>query len=225
MTAGELVTLLAWGLLVGLDLVSVPQIMIARPLVAATAAGALLGDLETGLRVGMLLELFQLDVLPVGAARYPEFGPASVAATVAAHQVPGLLGLGLGALVGLALGALGGVSIHAVRKLNARAIRRAAAALETGDPVALVRLHIAALARDAGRALIITGLGLGLAALAAAAVPGTLTLYAATRLGAAAVGVALAAGFHGALRVAGQGAPRGLFALGALGGIAVAVLR
>jgi len=39
-----LLALLAWGTLVGLDLVSGPQIMIARPLVAGTVAGALAGD-------------------------------------------------------------------------------------------------------------------------------------------------------------------------------------
>ena len=75
--------LLLWGTLVGLDLVSVPQIMIARPLVAGAGAGLILGDLETGLRLGVLFELFQLDILPVGAARYPEYGPATVAAVSA----------------------------------------------------------------------------------------------------------------------------------------------
>jgi len=59
--------LLAWGTLVGLDLVSVPQIMIARPIVAGPIAGALLGDVRTGLEVGVLFELFQYDVLPMGA--------------------------------------------------------------------------------------------------------------------------------------------------------------
>src|SRR6266516_8090724 len=41
------VFLLVWGTLVGLDLVSVPQMMIARPIVAGPVAGAILGDLAT----------------------------------------------------------------------------------------------------------------------------------------------------------------------------------
>src|SRR5439155_181738 len=41
--------LLVWGTLVGLDLVSVPQMMIARPIVAGPGAGAILGGLATGL--------------------------------------------------------------------------------------------------------------------------------------------------------------------------------
>src|SRR5439155_830264 len=84
--------LLAWGTLVGLDLVSVPQIMIARPIVAGPIAGALLGDVRTGLEVGVLFELFQYDVLPMGATRYPEYGPATVAAVSAAHAAAGAPG-------------------------------------------------------------------------------------------------------------------------------------
>src|SRR2546422_4717781 len=50
------------------------------PIVAGPVAGAILGDLGTGLALGVLFELFQYDVLPVGATRYPEYGPATVAA-------------------------------------------------------------------------------------------------------------------------------------------------
>jgi len=122
-----LLGLLAWGTLVGLDLVSVPQMMIARPLVAGPIAGAMLGDVWTGLTLGVLFELFQYEVMPVGAVRYPEYGPATVAAVSAAHAAAGTLGLGLGALVGLITGMAGGVSLHVVRRLNTRAVRRATA--------------------------------------------------------------------------------------------------
>jgi len=124
--------LLAWGTLVGLDLVSVPQIMIARPIVAGPIAGALLGDVRTGLEVGVLFELFQYDVLPMGATRYPEYGPATVAAVSAAHAAAGAPGIGLGALVGLVTGMLGGASLHVLRRLNAGAVRVAAGALRGG---------------------------------------------------------------------------------------------
>ena len=61
------------GVLVGLDLVSVPQAMTSRPLVAARWR-ARLGDPAAGLRLGAVLELFALETLPVGAARYPDWG-------------------------------------------------------------------------------------------------------------------------------------------------------
>jgi len=104
-----LIALLVWGTLVGVDLVSLPQMMIARPLVAGTVAGAILGDIPTGLKLGVVFELLQYDILPVGAVRYPEYGPATVAAVATAHSAPGggVLGLGLGALVGLVTGLLG----------------------------------------------------------------------------------------------------------------------
>ncbi len=83
-----LLLLLAWGTVVALDLVSVPQAMYARPLVAGMVAGLIAGDVMAGLQLGVLLELFALDVLPVGAARYPDHGPATVAAVAAAAGAP-----------------------------------------------------------------------------------------------------------------------------------------
>ena len=99
--ATELWLLLAWGTVVAVDLVSVPQALLARPLVAATVAGAIVGDLNAGLAVGLLLELFALDVLPVGASRYPDYGPGTVGAVlVVAHQPSPVLWIG--AATGLA---------------------------------------------------------------------------------------------------------------------------
>src|SRR5207249_9964199 len=128
-----LLGLLVWGTFVGLDLVSVPQMMIARPLVAGPIAGAMLGDVWTGLSLGVLFELFQYEVMPVGAVRYPEYGPATVAAVSAAHAAAGTLGLGLGALVGLVTGMLGGMSMSVVRRATARAVQAVAGRLEAGD--------------------------------------------------------------------------------------------
>ena len=93
-----LIALLVWGTFVGIDLVSLPQMMIARPLVAGAIAGTILGDIPTGLKLGVIFELLQYDILPVGAVRYPEYGPATVAAVATAHASAGVLGLGLGAL-------------------------------------------------------------------------------------------------------------------------------
>lgn len=219
-----LLLLLAWGTLVGLDLVSVPQMMIARPIVAGPIAGALAGDLGTGLTLGVLFELFQYDVLPVGATRYPEYGPATVAAVSAAHAATLTLGLGLGAFVGLITAMAGGTSLHLVRRLNARAVRRAAPALEAGDTRVLIRLHVAAILRDGARAALVTALGLGLAQVARTYLAGTISLRGVMLLDIAAVGGALAAGTAGTLRLVGRGAGLTWFAAGALGGAALAWL-
>ena len=66
------------GALLGLDVVSFPQAMISRPIVAATLAGAFIGYPQAGLLIGVVLELIALDTLPFGASRYPEWGSAGV---------------------------------------------------------------------------------------------------------------------------------------------------
>ncbi len=217
--------LLIWGMFVGVDLVSLPQMMIARPLVAGTVAGAILGDVETGLKLGVMFELLQYDILPVGAVRYPEYGPATVAAVATAHASTGALGLGLGAVAGLVTALVGGVSIHALRRLNSSAVRAAGPQLEAGDAGVLVRVHVLALLRDGVRAALVTAAGLALAALGRPLLAGVLTLRGVTLLAVAAVAAALAAGGAGTLRLVGRGSGLGWFVAGLGGGVVVAWLR
>jgi len=218
-----LIALLVWGTLVGVDLVSLPQMMIARPLVAGTVAGAILGDIPTGLKLGVVFELLQYDILPVGAVRYPEYGPATVAAVATAHASSGVLGLGLGALVGLVTGLFGGVTINVLRRVNSRIIHAATAQLETGDPDVLVRVHVGGLLRDALRAAVVTVVGLTLAWLARPLLGSALTVRGAMLLAVAAVAAALAAGAAGTLRLVGRGPNLAWFAAGLGGGIAATI--
>ena len=134
--------------------------MISRPLVAGTVAGWIVGDVEAGLRVGVLFELFALDVLPIGAVRYPDYGPATVAAAALGAGAPWELGLGLSGALGLVLAVLGGWSLQLVRRINARAIQHRAAALAAGESPAIRRLQYGGLARDAARGAALTTLGL-----------------------------------------------------------------
>jgi mannose/fructose/N-acetylgalactosamine-specific phosphotransferase system component IIC len=217
--------LLFWGTLVGLDLISVPQMMISRPIVAGPVAGAILGDLATGLALGVVFELFQYDILPMGATRYPEYGPATVAAVSAAQAGAGPTGLGFGVLVGLTTGLLGGVSLHLVHRLNARAVQAAAPALETGDPRVLVRLHVAGIARDAVRAALVTAVGLAGAQLVHAYLAGAYTVRGVAGLAVAGAAGALAVGTAGTLRRAGRGPVLRWFATGLAGGTVVAWLH
>jgi mannose/fructose/N-acetylgalactosamine-specific phosphotransferase system component IIC len=229
------VMLLAWGTLVGLDLVSMPQAMIARPLVAGAVAGAMLGDLKIGLQLGVIFELFQYDILPMGAVRYPEYGPATVAAVAAAHAVAGALALveterqlgaiGLGVVVGLVTGLLGGISIHLMRRVNAWAVRRNTDALERGDVSVLVRLHVMSILRDAARGALVTVVGLALAAGVGDLLVRGLPVRSAMVVAVLVTGAAVAAGTTGTLRLLGRGPDLRWFAAGLVGGIAGAWLR
>jgi mannose/fructose/N-acetylgalactosamine-specific phosphotransferase system component IIC len=161
-TPATLGVLVGWGVITGIDLVSVLQSMVARPLVAGTVAGAIVGDPATGVLVGMVLELFALEVLPVGGARIPDYGPAAVAATAAgAGAAPGELGAAL--VVGLAIAHAGEASIRVLRRWNTHRVHARAAMLDAGDARALERAQMGGIARDALRALLLTVAGLALA--------------------------------------------------------------
>ncbi len=156
----DILPLIMLGGLVGLDVVSFPQAMISRPLVAATLGGALVGGAGAGLLVGALLELFALETLPFGASRYPEWGSASVVAGgMYATQPPDQVGaLALAVLLALALAQIGGLSMISVRRLNARWAHRRAAALERGSGRTVAGLQVAGLTADFVRgSLVATG--------------------------------------------------------------------
>ncbi len=212
-----IVLLLAWGTLVALDLVSVPQGMIARPLVAGSVAGWIAGDFEAGFRLAVVMELFALDVLPVGAARYPDYGPATVgAATLVARHGSWEESLGLAVALALVVASLGGWTLGRLRHRIGRAVRRTEARLDAGDTAAVRRLQLGSIALDASRGLLLTTVALVLAWLVEGWVtldPGTSAL-----LSVVAVGSGIAAVVGGALRSAGRGARlRWLVAGGAMG--------
>jgi PTS system mannose-specific IIC component len=217
-----LILLLVWGTLVGLDLVSVPQAMIARPLVAGTVAGWLVGDVHAGLRIGVLFELFALDVLPVGAVKYPDYGPATIAAVVLGADSIWQLSLGLSAALGLVLAVLGGWSLQVVRRWNSRAIQQRAAALAAGESTAIRRLQYGGLLRDTLRGFLLTLVGVVLAlAIREKVRPDEQTQLALTLV---AIGSALAAAANGAFRSSGRGARLKWLVAGAVAGVLLAGL-
>lgn len=224
-TLPALLALVGWGTLVGLDLVSVAQSMIARPFVAGSVAGLLLGDPMAGFRAGLLLELFALDVLPVGAARYPDYGPATLAAAALLAGAPWELTLGLAGTLGLLVSVLGGWSLQQLRRLNAADVQHHAARLAAGESSAIRRLQYAGLARDAIRSALVTAIGLAGAWAAARWL--TLDRRTAVALTLVVLGAALAAAVGGAIRSAGRGRRRSWLAAGfAAGtGLAVAIFR
>jgi PTS system mannose-specific IIC component len=218
-----LAQLLVWGTVAGVDLVSAPQFLLSRPLVAAGVAGLILGDVAAGIQVGLLLELFALDVLPIGAVRYPDYGPAAVGATLAAAGRPWEEALGVSAIVGLVVGALGGWTLEWVRHANDGALRRVESAIAAGDPKAIRALQLGGLVRDAARSLALTAIAL-VAAWAARHV--ALERATGELLTTVLVGAGLAAAVNGVMRSAGHGVRRWWLAGGLIGGLLVAaVLR
>lgn len=167
MTLGELLGVTALGAVVGVDLVTVPQAMTARPLVAGFLGGWLVGSPTQGLFVGVVLELLALETLPIGAARYPDWGPPAAAAgalvapgpdhVLPSSPWPWLLSL---VLVAAAVAWIGGWAMRAERRICGAAVLRRSAQLDAGDPQVLVWLQAWGFVLDVARAASLTLLAL-----------------------------------------------------------------
>jgi PTS system mannose-specific IIC component len=146
----DLLPIALLGGLLGLDVVSFPQAMISRPLVASTLAGTLVGHAESGLLLGAALELVALDTLPFGASRYPEWGSAAVVGGVlfATHpsHPPGAMELSM--VAALATAWLGGWTMVKLRERNASWAARRRSALDAGARGAVIELQLLGMSAD-----------------------------------------------------------------------------
>lgn len=160
----ELLPLSLLGGVLGLDVVCFPQMMYSRPLVAATLAGAFVGDAATGIIVGATMELIALATLPFGASRYPEWGSAAVVggAIAAALHTERTGALTIGVLAGLATAWIGGMTLVRLRQFNAWLARRKRPALDAGSRGAVIGLQLAGLTADFVRAALLTAVTYGL---------------------------------------------------------------
>lgn len=162
----DLLPLILLGAVLGLDVVSFPQAMISRPIVAATLAGAFAGSPAAGLVVGVALECLALETLPFGASRYPEWGSASV--------VGGLIGTRgaegallpdpgawvIGVMAAIATAWVGGWTMVQHRLLIARWARPRLEQLAAGSMRTVVSLQVYGLTADLLRAGALTLMGL-----------------------------------------------------------------
>ena len=154
----QLLPLALLGAILGLDVVSFPQAMISRPLVAATAAATLLGDPVRGLIIGATLEMFALETLPFGASRYPEWGSAAVVGGgLFAMQPDGPGVFTVAVLFALVAAWIGGWSMVQVRKLNARLARARHEEVASGSKRIVEGLQVFGLTADLVRGGLLTG--------------------------------------------------------------------
>ena len=167
----DLIPLALLGGLLGLDVVSFPQAMISRPLVASTLAGALIGQSASGLLLGAALELIALETLPFGASRYPEWGSASVVggAIFASHPSHPAGAMTLATLSALATTWIGGWTMVKLRERNAVWAGHRRDALEAGARGSVVSLQLMGMTADFLRGAGLTALAYALLAPLAAA--------------------------------------------------------
>ncbi|MDQ3996661.1 MAG: PTS sugar transporter subunit IIC [Gemmatimonadota bacterium] len=174
MIGAELLPLALLGGVLGLDVVSFPQAMISRPIVAATLGGAFAGDAVSGLLIGAVLELIALDTLPLGASRYPEWGSASVVggALFAEHSAHPSGSMGVAVLATLAAAWIGGWTMVMLRGLNGRWARQRRDALAAGSRDAVIGLQLLGLTADLMRGSLFTAVAYAILAPTASAAIG-----------------------------------------------------
>jgi mannose/fructose/N-acetylgalactosamine-specific phosphotransferase system component IIC len=177
-----LVLLAAWA---AADTTAFGQFMIGQPIPAGLAAGWLLGEPVAGFVLGALLQLLWSRLAPVGAASYPDVGPATVGGAAllvawlrargadwpeaaaeaflpARGEAPTALLLGL--LLALVTGWLGQKFVAAMRRGNATLGARANRAAARGDFGGVERANLVGLVRAAGAGALLVTPALALAA-------------------------------------------------------------
>jgi mannose/fructose/N-acetylgalactosamine-specific phosphotransferase system component IIC len=158
----DLLPIMILGAVLGMDVVTFPQAMISRPIVAATAAGAFIGNAPAGLIMGVILELLALEMLPFGASRYPEWGSASVVGGALFAESwgapPGAFTASLFAALVTAL--VSGWSMVRLRRLNAARATRIRDQLDRGSASAVTGLQIFGLTGDLIRGGLVTMLAM-----------------------------------------------------------------
>lgn len=146
------------GALLGLDTVSFPQAMLARPLVAATCGGALLGSPVSGLMMGAALELIAVETLPFGASRYPEWGSASAVGGALFAESPGhpAGAMTIALIAALSTAWVGSWSMVKLRQANARWATDVHRGLEAGARGTVIGLQLKGMTADLLRGFVLT---------------------------------------------------------------------
>jgi PTS system mannose-specific IIC component len=213
------------GAFLGMDVVTFPQAMISRPIVASTVAGAFIGNAPAGLIMGAVLELLALEMLPFGASRYPEWGSASVVGGALYASEPGDPAGALAAslLAALMTAMLSGKSMVWLRRLNASRATRYRADLDRGSSSAVTGLQLFGLTSDLIRGFLVTFAAMLVFSLLIPAIVGTWGTD--PRYSRAAVVVMVAAVSAGAMWKIFHGVPRArvLFLTGLVLGAAILV--
>jgi hypothetical protein len=146
---GTLAAVTVLGGACGLDRTAFGQTLLAHPMIAATLAGALAGDVGAGVYAGIALTSVSAPVLPVGERSLRDWTSAAVVLGAMAGHLHGAAERGAALLAVLLVARFGGTAIHAVRAraaalLSARRMRPGVEQLEgiEVEHLGLASLHL-----------------------------------------------------------------------------------
>lgn len=162
----ELILIVLLGGLVALDNTEAFQSMLSQPLFVGPLTGYLLSDLEGGVKIGVLLQMAYLWVMPVGTANFPDPSVGSVVASsgfiLLGRLFPERSDLVLTATILFCTPffVFCGWSLSKQRQLNLGLLIRADACAEQGKTINLRKLFVLALAGSFLRGVFLTVIGL-----------------------------------------------------------------
>jgi PTS system mannose-specific IIC component len=149
------------GAIAYLDRTAAFQVMLHRPLVVATAMGAVFGNVAAGAQVGAVMELLYLARLPVGASIPPDDTGAAMFAGAAAAVAASSVGLSAGSFTAVLLlsvpcAELGKAADRLVRRINGRIAALTIDSVERGDSQAVEHGLLAGVALFALSGVVLT---------------------------------------------------------------------
>jgi mannose/fructose/N-acetylgalactosamine-specific phosphotransferase system component IIC len=162
----ELLLILLVGGLAALDKTEAFQTTLSQPLMIGPVVGLLLGDLSAGLRIGILLQLAYLWVMPIGTAAFPDSSVGAVAGScgyvMLGRLFPDRPGLVLLLIVPffIPFGLLAGWSLIKQRRLNFWLLPRADLSAEAAKISRFRHLFLLGLCGSFMRGVAITALGI-----------------------------------------------------------------
>ncbi len=170
MSLDQAALLAVFGGVVFLDQWPLLQSMLSRPLVVGAVVGLVLGRPTDGALWGAVFEAIYLGVLPIGVARYPDAGLATLAGSAVALSAPAGVPPPAGWAVAVALvtGAVGDHAGLVLRRWNGHLAVRVRERVTAGDLSAPGRAIAVSLLRGVGLGVVVSvaALTVGLGGLA-----------------------------------------------------------
>lgn len=162
----EIILVTILGGLVALDKTEAFQTMLSQPLVIGPLVGFLLKDIHSGIKIGILLQLIYLWVVPIGTALFPDPSVGGVVGTfgfiILLRFFPDRADLVLffTILYVLAVAIFAGWALIRQRRLNRKLIQKADLYAEEGKILEINKLFFLGLLVSFGRGVVITGMGI-----------------------------------------------------------------
>jgi mannose/fructose/N-acetylgalactosamine-specific phosphotransferase system component IIC len=162
----EIILVILLGGIAALDRTEAFQTMLSQPLVLGAIVGFFLNDLQTGVKIGILIQLIYLWVVPIGTAIYPDSTIGGIVGTfgfiVLLQSFPDRTELVLffSLLYIVVFSLFAGWTLIKQRELNLKLIRKADLYVEETEVSKINKLFFRGLLGSFGRGVILTGLGI-----------------------------------------------------------------